>query len=178
MLDFDLMRQHLGAEDAVSVLLRGHLWVESMVVELIRADLEIPEAWPELSRLSWSSKLGLALAQGNTANFNSFVVLNRLRNRLAHLPGFEPDTSAAMELARAVDADFKSPSNVHEISFERPNPNVDPPAEILRASIEALLAYLTAALVDLLEVTTQRKVEALERLQAMMVDKSSAPGAR
>ncbi|HEY0888695.1 MAG TPA: hypothetical protein VGE38_03670 [Nocardioides sp.] len=175
MLDFELMQRHLAVEDAVSVLLRGHLWVETIIVELIKAELEVPDAWPELSRLSWSSKLGLALAQGNTPDFASFGVLNRLRNRLAHSPAFEPDASAAMELARAVDADLKSFSDVYEIPFERPNPKVDPPAEILRASIEALLGYLMEALIELLKLTTQRKVEALERLQAMIANKSSPP---
>lgn len=80
-----------------------------------------------------------------------------------------------MELARAVDADLKSFSDVYEIPFERPNPKVDPPAEILRASIEALLGYLMEALIELLKLTTQRKVEALERLQAMIANKSSPP---
>ncbi|NGN95313.1 hypothetical protein G5C66_21560 [Nocardioides sp. KC13] len=168
MFDFALLQRQMNAEDPVSVLLRGHLWIESMIVELIRAELPIPEAWRELDRLSWSSKLGLAMAQGNAPDFTSFVVLNRLRNRLAHSPTFEPDLTASMELARAVAADIQSEKNVHAITFDLPDPDTQSPADILREAISTLLEYLVAALTALYEVLANRFNEQAERLRAFI----------
>lgn len=175
MFDFELLQRQMNADDPVSVLLRGHLWIESMLVELIRAELPVPEAWRELDRLSWSSKLGLAVAQGNTPDFTSFVVLNRLRNRLAHSPTFEPDLAASMELARAVAVDIQSEANVYAITFELPDPQTQSPAEVLRAAISTLLEYLLAALTALYEVLTNRFNEQAERLRAFIDDLPSSP---
>jgi hypothetical protein len=162
-IDVDTMERHLQSDDAVAVLLRGHLWVEVALTDLIQAELEFPEVWEDVDRLSFPSKVALATAQGNLMSFDAFSRLNRVRNRLAHDPRFEIDRATALHLAEAVATDFGDSGVPYDIEFSLHTQDNESVAALLRESIVTLLIYVARATTEALQIKTSRVKDQLQR---------------
>lgn len=167
----------MASDDAVAVLLKGHLWVESALTDLIRADLELPDEWPDLQRLSFPSKVGLARAQGALyLGSELLLALNRVRNRLAHDVAYEVDDTTATALLNAF------PKVPEELRAEDPEcaphlpSTLTPDTQaviVLREIVVSLLTHLYTLNTEVLKARAVKMQKATQKLNALIQAKDT-----
>ncbi len=179
-MDLEVLRRHLSSDDTVAVLLKGHLWVESALTDLIRADLQLPDEWPDLHRLSFPSKVALARAQGALyLGSEPLLALNLVRNRLAHDVAYEVDDTTAAALLNAF------PKVPEDLRAEDPDCAPHPPStltpdsqvvDVLREIVLSLLTHLYALNAEVLRGRTVQMQKASQKLNAFIQANKSDQG--
>ncbi len=84
-LDPEKLITDLNSEDDVGLLLRGHLYIERELVRLLEFHLKHPDLF-DTESINFPKKIYLAGAMGilTTDEIKPYMVLNKLRNQLAH----------------------------------------------------------------------------------------------
>jgi hypothetical protein len=83
--DLEKFVDEINSPDLLNIILRAHLYIESRLIYLIKERLHNPEAL-DFSKLNFPLKLKLCVALGvmESKELGAYLVLNELRNNIAH----------------------------------------------------------------------------------------------
>ena len=131
---------HINATDPLQILVRGHLHVESRLNELISLRLSEPNQL-DLSELSFPRRLDLAAALGciSASDKPPYLILNSLRNKLAHNLNYQVTTKDLHNLVNSMPSLIR---NIHKKNLKRIPPVKEDFMEHFRWCIALLLTYL------------------------------------
>jgi hypothetical protein len=156
------MRSHLKSPDPLTVLLKGHLWIEAALIQALTACLESIDTFPEVNRLSFTSKIALIRATNGFAWPGSFLKLNSIRNRVAHDLGFEITESIVRELYGSFEKDF---GEEYE-DIDKPKYNKrDSPQENLAFAIVQMYHYVQIVTIEALRLKHAEIKRQLKRMR-------------
>jgi hypothetical protein len=101
-IDSDELENHLRGEDDVGVVIRGHLGLENALNTLLEVGL--PKGLSNLENLRFPARVDLAIAMGllDPAGRSAWLLVNELRNRVAHDLDATLDEAVAGQLEGAL----------------------------------------------------------------------------
>jgi hypothetical protein len=96
------LENHLRGEDDVGVVIRGHLGLENALNTLLEVGL--PKGLSNLDNLRFPARVDLAIATGllDPEGRSAWLLVNELRNRVAHDLDATLDEAVASQLERAL----------------------------------------------------------------------------
>lgn len=92
----------MQTDDLVGVLLRGHLWCQQALTQIVQLGASYPKYVPD--RLGFAITVQLAASTGFLAEslVQPLMVLNRIRNRVAHELGATPSVGDERRLQESL----------------------------------------------------------------------------
>ena len=102
--DYPKLENFLSSNDPVIVVLKGHIYLEYVLVRSISSHLPRPKA-VDFDRMNFVGKIGLARAFGVADLFlDACLVINKVRNKIAHKIDYELNRKDVDELVKAMPA--------------------------------------------------------------------------